>query len=214
MSQRDVNAITGRLSLRAPQHESLNQLARAIEAAPAMLQHEGDEADVSAVLAALKGLFPTPQDFEREFPSLCFALATGVGKNHLMTALGHAACLRGRAVLFTGAIDIVNALARAQAGGSIKRTLAHYVKSQVLCIDELGYLPMDKFGADGLFQILSHCGERGATLITTNRVYSQWASIFNGGSVLISALLDRLFHHAQTVPIEGRSFRTKDQIEA
>ena len=113
-----------------------------------------------------------------------------------------------------GPARLVNALASAQAGGSIKRTLAHYVKSQVLCIDELGYLPMDKFGADGLFQILSHCGERGATLITTNRVYSQWASIFNGDSVLISALLDRLLHHAQTVPIEGRSFRTKDQIEA
>lgn len=86
MSQREVNAITGRLSLRTPQHESLKQLASAIEAAPAMLQHERDDADVAAVLQALKGLFPTLQDFEREFPSLCFALATGVGKTRLMGA--------------------------------------------------------------------------------------------------------------------------------
>ena len=78
----------------------------------------------------------------------------------------------------------------------------------------LGYLPIDKFGADCLFQILSHRYERGATLITTNRVYKHWASIFNGDSVLTSALLDRLLHHAETVPIEGKSFRTKDQIEA
>jgi type III restriction enzyme len=86
MSQREVNAITGRLSLRAPQHESLKQLASAIEAAPAMLAHERDAADVAAVLQSLKGLFPTLQDFEREFPSLCFALATGVGKTRLMGA--------------------------------------------------------------------------------------------------------------------------------
>jgi type III restriction enzyme len=86
MSQRDVNAITGRLSLRAPQSESLKQLASAIEAAPAMLQHGRSDAEVAAVLEALKGLFPTLQDFERDFPSLCFALATGVGKTRLMGA--------------------------------------------------------------------------------------------------------------------------------
>jgi len=86
MSQREVNAITGRLSLRAPQHESLKQLASAIEAAPDMLKHGRDAAEVATVLQALKGLFPTLQDFEREFPSLCFALATGVGKTRLMGA--------------------------------------------------------------------------------------------------------------------------------
>ncbi|MBA4261002.1 MAG: type III restriction endonuclease subunit R [Comamonadaceae bacterium] len=86
MSQREVNAITGRLSLRAPQHESLKQLASAIEAAPDMLKHERHDAEVATVLQALKGLFPTLQDFEREFPSLCFALATGVGKTRLMGA--------------------------------------------------------------------------------------------------------------------------------
>ena len=153
-------------------------------------------------------------DFFNQHANVIFISGTGLGKSHLMTALGHAACLRGHSVLFTWAIDIVNALASAQAGGSVKRTLEHYVKPQLLCIDELGYLPIDKSGADGLFQILSHRYERGATLITTNRVYSQWAGTFNGDSVLTSALLDRLLHHAETVSIEGRSFRTMDQIEA
>ena len=101
----------------------------------------------------------------------------------------------------------------AHATGTIQRALHHYVKPEVLCIEELGYLPIDKFGADCLFQIISHRYERGATLITTNRVYKQWASIFNNDAVLTSALLDRILHHAETVRIDGKSYRSKDQIE-
>lgn len=86
MSQREVNAIAGRLSLRAPQAESLAKLASAIEASPDILKHDRDAADVAAILATLQQQFPALQDFEREFPSLCFALATGVGKTRLMGA--------------------------------------------------------------------------------------------------------------------------------
>lgn len=83
MSARIQNHITGRLSLRPPQAESLARLARAIDAAPELLGHE---CDVSAILSRLSAEFPTLADFEREFPSLCFALATGVGKTRLMGA--------------------------------------------------------------------------------------------------------------------------------
>ena len=152
-------------------------------------------------------------DFIKQHANVVFISGTGLGKSHLMTALGHAACLRGHSVLFTGAIDIINTLAAAQTGGSIKRALHHYIKPEVLCIDELGYLPIDKFGADCLFQIISHRYEHGATLLTTNRVYKQWASIFNNDAVLTSALLDRLLHYAETVRIEGKSYRSKNQIE-
>ena len=86
MSQREVNNIAGRLSLRPPQSESLAKLASAIEASPAMLHPNRDAADVAAILATLKHQFPTLQDFERDFPSMCFALATGVGKTRLMGA--------------------------------------------------------------------------------------------------------------------------------
>jgi type III restriction enzyme len=86
VSQREVNAISGRLSLRPPQSESLAKLASAIEASPAMLRPDRNAADVAAILATLKDQFPKLQDFEREFPSLCFALATGVGKTRLMGA--------------------------------------------------------------------------------------------------------------------------------
>ena len=152
-------------------------------------------------------------DFVAKHANVVFISGTGLGKSHLMTALGNAACLRGHSVLFTGAIDIINSLAAAQAAGGIKQALNHYVKPRVLCIDELGYLPIDKFGADCLFQIISHRYERGATLVTTNRIYKHWASIFNNDAVLTSALLDRLLHHAETVLIEGKSYRSKDQVE-
>ena len=83
MNARVLNAVTGRLSLRPPQAESLSKLVRALEAAPDLLGHEQD---VAAILSTLKAEFPTLEDFEREFPSLCFALATGVGKTRLMGA--------------------------------------------------------------------------------------------------------------------------------
>lgn len=152
-------------------------------------------------------------DFIKQRANIVFVSGTGLGKSHLMTALGHAACQRGHSVLFTGAIEIVNSLTEAHASGSIKRALHHYIKPEVLCIDELGYLPIDKFGADCLFQILSHRYERGSTLITTNRVYKQWATIFNNDAVLTSALLDRLLHHVETVRIEGKSYRAQGQVE-
>ncbi|WP_020564317.1 DEAD/DEAH box helicase family protein [Methylosarcina fibrata] len=83
MNSKVLNAVTGRLSLRPPQAESLSRLAHALKMAPELLQHEKD---VPAVLSSLKSLFPTLEDFERDFPSLCFALATGVGKTRLMGA--------------------------------------------------------------------------------------------------------------------------------
>ena len=152
-------------------------------------------------------------DFVEQHANIIFISGTGLGKSHIMTALGHAACLRGHSVLFTGAIDIVNTLAAHHASGNIKAALGRYLKPSVLCIDELGYFPIDKFGADCLFQIISHRYECGASLLTTNRVYKQWPTIFNNDSVLTSALLDRLLHHAETVRIEGKSYRMKDQIE-
>jgi DNA replication protein DnaC len=137
----------------------------------------------------------------------------GLGKTHLSIALGHAACLNGHTVLFTTAIDIVNTLAAAQAAGRLKRELTRYLKPALLIVDELGYLPIDKHGADLLFQIISQRYERAPMVITTNRAYKHWSRIFNNDSTLTSAILDRVLHHAETVIIEGKSFRMKDEIE-
>src|SRR5215831_16420689 len=111
----------------------------------------------------------------------------GLGKTHLSIALGHAACLNGHSVLFTTAVDIINTLAAAQSAGRLKREFHRYLKPAVLIIDELGYLPIDKHGADLLFQIISQRYERAPMVITTNRAYKHWSQIFNNDSTLTSA---------------------------
>jgi hypothetical protein len=80
-------------------------------------------------------------------------------------------------------------------------------------IDELGYLPIDKAGADLLFQVISQRYEQGSILLTTNQPYKHWPKVFNNASTLTSAVLVRLLHHAETVIIDGKSYRMKDQIE-
>ena len=80
-------------------------------------------------------------------------------------------------------------------------------------IDEIGYLPIDQYGADLLFQVISQRYERGSIVLTTNKPFKQWATIFNNDGTLASAVLDRLLHHTETVVIEGPSFRMKDHIQ-
>jgi DNA replication protein DnaC len=151
--------------------------------------------------------------FLKEKANIIFISTVGLGKSHLATALAHTACLHKHSALFTTAISIINSLSAAQASGSIKREMNKYLKPSILVIDELGYLPIDKFGADCLFQIISGRYERSSTIVTSNRVFKNWAEIFNNDSALTSALLDRLLHHAETVLIEGKSYRMKDQID-
>jgi len=145
--------------------------------------------------------------------NVIFIGGVGVGKTHLASALGYTACLNTSSVLFTTAIDIVNTLSTAQTAGRMKLELKKYMKPDLLLIDELGYLPVDKKGADILFQALSLRYEKAATVVTTNRVYKEWPGIFNNDSTLTSAILDRLLHHAETVVIEGPSYRMKDQLD-
>lgn len=137
----------------------------------------------------------------------------GLGKTHLATSIGYEACLRGYSVLFTTAVDVINTLSAAQASGQLKTCLKKYLKPSLLILDELGYLPIDKRGADLLFQVISKRYENGAILITSNRAYKDWPAIFNDDATLTSAMLDRLLHHADTVVIEGKSYRMKEQVD-
>jgi hypothetical protein len=103
------------------------------------------------------------------------------------------------------AVDIINTLAAAQSAGRLKREFKRYLKPTLLIVDELGYLPIDKHGADLLFQLVSQRYERAPVVITTNRAYKYWAPIFNNDSTLTSAILDRLLHHVDTVVIEAKA---------
>jgi DNA replication protein DnaC len=151
-------------------------------------------------------------NFVEQKSNAIFLGGVGLGKTHLCIALGHAACMRGYSVLFTTAIDIIHTLSAAAASGSLKRSMQRYLKPKLLVVDELGYLPIDKLGADLLFQIISERYERGAILMSTNRAFKNWPEIFNNDTTLTSALLDRLLHHADTCIVEGKSYRAKDHL--
>jgi len=151
--------------------------------------------------------------FIEDKSNVIFIGGVGVGKTHLASALAYSACLNGHSALFASAIDIVNTLAASQNAGRMKQELKKYLKPDLLLIDELGFLPVDKKGADLLFQAISMRYEKSVTVITTNRPYKEWPGIFNNDSTLTSAILDRLLHHAETIIIEGPSYRMKDKIE-
>lgn len=150
--------------------------------------------------------------FLNDKASVVFIGGVGLGKTHLATALGHAACLQGHRVLFATAIEAINTLSAAQAQSRLKSELKKFLLPTVLVLDELGYLPIDKTGADLLFQIISGRYEKGSTVITTNQPYKNWARIFNNDATITSAVLDRLLHHNQTVLLEGKSYRMKDLV--
>ncbi len=151
--------------------------------------------------------------FVEQKSNIIFLGGVGLGKTHLCSALAYQACLKGYTVLYASAIDIVNTLSAAANCGDLKRELKNYVKPDILFMDELGYLPVDKKGADLLFQVISQRYEKGPIILTTNKPFKKWPEIFNNDSTLTSAVLDRLLHHAETVVIDGKSYRMKDQIE-
>lgn len=137
----------------------------------------------------------------------------GLGKTHLASALGYAACQHGISVLFVNAIDVINTLHAAQTKGTLKTELRKYTNPALLILDEIGYLPIDQRGADLLFQVISARYERGSIILTTNKAFKQWPAIFNGDSTITSAVLDRLLHHGHTIVLEGPSYRMKDRAE-
>ena len=151
--------------------------------------------------------------FIEQSANVIFLGGVGLGKTHLASALGYEACLKGYSVLFATAIDVINTLSAAQAAGRMKQELKKYIRPSLLILDELGFLPIDKTGADLLFQVISQRYEQGPIVITSNRAYKDWPEIFNNDSTLTSAILDRLLHHAETILIQGKSYRMKEQID-
>lgn len=136
---------------------------------------------------------------------------TGTGKTHLLTALAYLACERGISVRFTRVIDMLNTLTTAQLNGTLERALKSYVNPTLLLLDELGYLPIDKRGADLMFQVVAARYESGSIVITTNRRFRDWGKIFDVDNTLATAMIDRLMHHGEALVIEGESYRTRDK---
>lgn len=133
----------------------------------------------------------------------------GTGKTHLALALGYQACLQGMKTRFTTAMNLINHLSASLADNSFLKTMKNFTSPRVLIIDELGYLPVDKQGAELLFQVISNRYECGSIVITTNRAFRDWGKILNEDNTLASAAIDRLVHHGTLVQIKGDSYRVK-----
>jgi DNA replication protein DnaC len=134
---------------------------------------------------------------------------TGLGKTHLLNALAHAACEANISTRFTTAIGMVNHLTASLADHSFIHKVKQYTRPGLLLIDELGYLPIDRKGADIIFQVVSDRYEQGSIVLTSNRPFKQWGTIMNQDNTLAAALIDRLGHHSEVIVIEGDSYRMK-----
>jgi DNA replication protein DnaC len=136
---------------------------------------------------------------------------TGTGKSHLLTALGYRAAERGYSVRHARVVDMINQLTAAQLKGVLGSALRTYVRPSLLLLDELGYLPIDKRGADLLFQVVAARYETGSIVLTTNRPFREWGNLFDMDNTLATALIDRLMHHGEAIIIQGPSYRMKDK---
>jgi DNA replication protein DnaC len=138
---------------------------------------------------------------------------TGTGKSHLLNALGYTACEKRISVRWTRAIDMINVLTTAQINGTLEKKLKEYTRPELLLLDELGYLPIDKRGADLMFQVIAARYECGSVVITTNRAFREWGKIFDVDNTLATAMIDRLMHHGEAIVIDGKSYRTGEDDE-
>jgi len=150
-------------------------------------------------------------DFIQQHECAVLIGPTGTGKSHLLTALGYTAVERGYSVHHTRVVDMINHLTTAQINGQLGKTLRTYVRPSLLLLDELGYLPIDKRGADLLFQVVAARYEIGSIVLTTNRPFREWGTLFDVDNTLATALIDRLMHHGEAIAIQGDSYRMKDK---
>ncbi len=158
-------------------------------------------------IEALAGL-----DFIERRQVVHFLGPPGTGKSHLATALGVNAVKAGRSVYRTTLTDLVDTLAKAHQNGQLTVKLRQLGRPALLIIDEIGYLPLPKDGANLFFQLVSARYEKGAMILTSNRTFGEWAEVF-GDPVVATALLDRLLHHAIVIQIEGASYRLKAHVD-
>jgi len=150
-------------------------------------------------------------DFVKQ--QICAVLVgkTGTGKSHLLTALAYTACEKGFTVRWTRVVDMINDLTKAQINGTLGKALREFTRPELLLLDELGYLPIDKRGADLMFQVVAARYEVGSIVLTTNRPFREWGTIFDVDNTLATALIDRLMHHGEALVILGDSYRMKDK---
>lgn len=134
---------------------------------------------------------------------------SGTGKTHLATAIGFAACAAGRKVRFYSVTNLVTQLLEKREQRQLERFQKQLEKQDLLILDELGYVPFTKAGAELLFEVVSRAYERTSLIITTNLPFAEWIEV-TGNERLTGAMLDRLTHKVHIIEANGESFRLKE----
>ena len=144
--------------------------------------------------------------------NLVFIGPPGVGKTHLATGIGLKAIEAGYKVLFTTALTLVETLELAELKGELKKRINTYLKFDILLIDELGYLPMNRQGMYNLFQLINSLYEYRSIILTTNKDFTSWGDFFADDNVAVP-IVDRLIHHSHIFMLGGESYRLKQKSE-
>ena len=144
--------------------------------------------------------------------NILFVGPSGVGKTHLATSIGITATKKRYSVYFISCHDLITQLNKAHFENKLEARIKHFCRYELLIIDEIGYLPVDKQGANLFFQLIAKRYEKHSTIITTNQTFNKWGDVFSD-NVLANAILDRLLHHSIVVNIKGTSYRIKDKLQ-
>lgn len=151
--------------------------------------------------------------YVKEQKNVIFIGKSGTGKTHMATALGVEACRHDIRTRFVTACGLVNELIEARQDRDLQKILKRYSRYGLLILDELGYVPFSKEGAELLFQVLAERHERGSVIITSNLGFGDWTQVF-GDANLTAALLDRLTHKAHIIECTWESYRLKEAMKA
>ena len=149
---------------------------------------------------------------KRRRANVIFLGRSGTGKTHLATALGVDACRHNYRTRFVSCYGLVNELIEARQEKDLRRLIGRQARYDLLILDELGYIPFSKEGAELLFQVLAERQEKGSVIITTNLGFADWTQVF-GDPVMTAALLDRLTHRAHIVNCLWDSYRLKESLK-
>ena len=150
-------------------------------------------------------------DFVDRAEDFVFHGPTGRGKTHLAIAIGVACANKGKRVRFFGTADLVMQLKKVQEEGMLSNFMKDISRSELIILDELGYVPLDIEGARLLFQVMSSCYETRSLVITTNIEFGKWGTIF-ADDKLAAAIIDRLVHHGRLVEFNGGSYRMSSAL--
>jgi len=144
--------------------------------------------------------------------SILFVGESGSGKTHLATALAVCACHQGRRVRFTTLASLANELQEAESRRELGRVVGRYARTELVCLDELGYLALPDGAAELVFQVISERNERGSLIVTTNLPFGEWTKVFPDPR-MAKAVVDRITHKAHIIDTGTESWRFRHGLE-